>query len=82
MKSSALFWSVPTTEGVGRDPTPYAFIAAESSEKLNQFKARAQAELDQTDKLVIASPGVDGIHLRPRGKLKCGTAKLLVKVCR
>lgn len=29
-----------------------------------QFKARTQVILDQTDKLeVIASPGVDGIHL-------------------
>lgn len=57
-------------------------MAADSSEKLYQFKARTQAVLDQAGKLeVIASPGVDGIHLRALGKLKCGTAELLAKVC-
>ncbi|KAF4790100.1 hypothetical protein TURU_144124 [Turdus rufiventris] len=53
---------------------------ADRLEKLYQFKARTLAVLDQTDKLeVMASPGVDGIHLRALGKLKCGTAKLLAK---
>lgn len=66
-----------------RHPTPYAFIAAETLEKLYHFKARTQAVLDQTDNLkVIASPGVDGIHLRALRKLMCGTVELLAKVCR
>jgi len=66
----------------GRDLTPYAFIAADSLEELDQLKASKQEVLDQIVKLdVSTSPELDGIRLRALRKLKCGTAELLTKVC-